>query len=144
MKSPKKIEVGEQDVLKALLETTIGVENILSLGTRLDEGEIRLKNILRDVDEGDAYLDESTQVENFMKAIKDIQRIHNENKRFREILFGPPMEREERRRIRRCINRRNKKYSGASKNGALKVRSLTALKNKLFSKSTGLTRKIKY
>jgi len=105
----KKIEVGEQDVLKALLETTIGVENILSLGARLDEGEIRLKNILRDVDEGDAYLDESTQVENFMKAIKDIQRIHNENKRFREILFGPPMEREERRRIRRCINRRNKK-----------------------------------
>jgi RNA polymerase primary sigma factor len=105
----KKIEVGEQEVIKALLETTIGVENILVLGTKLSEGETRLKNILRDVDEGDAYLDETTQIENFMKAIKDIQKIHDENKRFREILFGPPMEREERRRVRRCINRRNKK-----------------------------------
>ena len=105
----KKIEVGEQEVIKALLETTIGVENILILGTKLTEGEIRLKNILRDVDEGDAYMDETTQVENFMKAINDIQKIHDENKRFREILFGPPMEREERRRVRRCINRRNKK-----------------------------------
>jgi len=105
----KKIEVGEQEVIKALLETTIGVDNILTLGNKLSEGELRLKNILRDVDEGDAYMDESTQVENFMKAIKDIQKIHDENKRFREILFGPPMEREERRRVRRCINRRNKK-----------------------------------
>jgi RNA polymerase primary sigma factor len=105
----KKIEVGEQEVIKALLETTIGVENILVLGTKLSNGEIRLKNILRDVDEGDAYLDETTQVDNFMKAINDIQKIHDENKRFREILFGPPMEREERRRVRRCINRRNKK-----------------------------------
>jgi len=105
----KKIEVGEQEVIKALLETTIGVENILELGKKLSEGELRLKNILRDVDEGDAYMDETTQVENFMKAINDIQKIHDENKRFREILFGPPMEREERRRVRRCINRRNKK-----------------------------------
>ena len=105
----KKIEVGEQEVIKALLETSIGVDNILILGNKLSEGEIRLKNILRDVDEGDAYMDETTQVENFLKAIKDIQKIHDENKRFREILFGPPMEREERRRVRRCINRRNKK-----------------------------------
>jgi len=105
----KKIEVGEQEVIKALLETSIGVDNILILGNKLSDGEIRLKNILRDVDEGDAYLDETTQIENFLKAIKDIQKIHDENKRFREILFGPPMEREERRRVRRCINRRNKK-----------------------------------
>jgi RNA polymerase primary sigma factor len=105
----KKIETGEQEVIKALLETTIGVDSILSLGNKLVEGELRLKNILRDVDEGDAYMDETTQVENFMEAIKDIQKIHDENKRFREILFGPPMEREERRRVRRCINRRNKK-----------------------------------
>jgi len=105
----KKIETGEQEVMKALLETTIGVENIIRLGDQLSSNEIRLKNVLRDVDEGDTYLDESVQVENFVKSIDEIKRIHQENKRFREILFGPPMEREERRRVRRCINRRNKK-----------------------------------
>ncbi|MBF0452024.1 MAG: RNA polymerase sigma factor RpoD [Candidatus Magnetomorum sp.] len=105
----KKIETGEQEVLKALLETTIGIENIILLGEQLGEGEIRLKNVLRDVDEGDTYVDESFQVENFVSAIKEVKSIHEENKQYREILFGPPIDREERRRVRRCINRRNKK-----------------------------------
>jgi len=105
----KKIEAGEQEVLKALLETTIGIESIILLGEQLGAGEIRLKNVLRDVDEGDTYVDESFQVENFVNAINEVKTIHEENKKYREILFGPPIDREERRRVRRCINRRNKK-----------------------------------
>ena len=48
----KKIEAGEQDVLKALLETTIGVDFILDLGRRIENLLLRPKHVLRDVDEG--------------------------------------------------------------------------------------------
>jgi RNA polymerase primary sigma factor len=48
----KKIEAGEQDVLKALLETTIGVDFILDLGRRIENQLLRPKHVLRDVDEG--------------------------------------------------------------------------------------------
>jgi len=127
----KKIEVGEQEVLKALLETTIGIENIISLGEQLGAGEIRLKNVLRDVDEGDTYVDESFQVENFVNAINDVKSIHEENKKFREILFGPPIDREERRRVRRCINRRNKKIFKLMKDWRLESEVIDVIEQKI-------------
>jgi len=105
----KKIELGEQEVLKALLETPIGIQNIIELGDRLSEGDMRLKNVLRDVDEGDTYMDESFQIENFIIAIQQVKKIHNENIDYRNQLIEGVEDKEERRRIQRCITRRNKK-----------------------------------
>ena len=45
----KKIEAGEQEVLKALLETKVGVENILALGQQIENSTLRPKHVLRDV-----------------------------------------------------------------------------------------------
>ena len=107
----KKIEAGEQDVLKALLETTIGVDFILDLGRRIENLLLRPKHVLRDVDEGDTYQDEFMQIESFMKTVKGISEIHDENMGFREKLFDSSnkLKSEEQRRIRRCISRRNQK-----------------------------------
>jgi RNA polymerase primary sigma factor len=46
----KKIEEGEQDVLKALLETSLGVKYILEFGDLIEKGALRPKHVLRDVD----------------------------------------------------------------------------------------------
>ncbi len=107
----KKIEAGEQDVLKALLETTIGVDFILDLGRRIENMILRPKHVLRDVDEGDTYQDEFMQIESFMKTVVGISEIHDENMGFREKLFdsSSKLKSEEQRRIRRCISRRNQK-----------------------------------
>ena len=107
----KKIEAGEQDVLKALLETTIGVDFILDLGRRIENLLLRPKHVLRDVDEGDTYQDEFMQIESFMKTVNGISEIHDENMGFREKLFdsSSKLKSEEQRRIRRCISRRNQK-----------------------------------
>jgi len=127
----KKIESGEQEVLKALLETTIGIDSIIELGEKLGIGEIRLKNILRDVDEGDTYVDESFQVENFIAAIDEVRKIHEENKTYRQKLFGPPLEREERRRVRRCINRRNRKIFQLLKDWRLESEVIDYIEQKI-------------
>ena len=108
----KKIEAGEQDVLRALLETTTGVECILDIGKHIEAGTLRPKHVLRDIrdiEESDSYIDESLQIENFMTAIRAIQKIHGENSAFREDLFSPKTDPDEKRRIRRCIARRNTK-----------------------------------
>jgi RNA polymerase primary sigma factor len=106
----KKIEAGEQDVLKALLETTLGVNFILDLGTRIEGQALRPKHVLRDVDEGDTYQDEAVQIEAFVGTIKAIAAVHAENMDFREKLFNDQkLKPEEQRRIRRCIARRNQK-----------------------------------
>ncbi len=106
----KKIEAGEQDVLKALLETTIGVDYLLNLGVHIDNRKLRPKHVLRDIDEGDAYHDEVAHIEAFLKTIKSINEVHNENMDFREELFDDnKLKPDEQRRIRRCITRRNQK-----------------------------------
>ena len=103
----KKIEAGEQNVLKSLLETTMGVDYILKLGEHIKEGELRPKHVLRDIDEGDTFIDEVVQIANFVATVTEIIAINDENKVFREQLMSDNLPAEEQRRIRRCISRRN-------------------------------------
>ena len=105
----KKIEEGEQDVLKALLETSLGVKYILEFGDLIEVGALRPKHVLRDVDEGDAYVDEMVQIENFLETISGIRAVNDEIQQYRERMFSERMEPDEARRVRRCIMRRNNK-----------------------------------
>ncbi|MEA3280820.1 MAG: RNA polymerase sigma factor region1.1 domain-containing protein, partial [Thermodesulfobacteriota bacterium] len=54
----KDIESGELKILRAFIDTEIGVEYILETEKQIKNGDIRLKHVLRDVDEGDTYVDE--------------------------------------------------------------------------------------
>ena len=108
----KEIEAGEQEVLKALIDTNIAVECILEVGNQIDNRDIRLKQVLRDVRDMDdigTYIDETIQIERFLDTVHAIRSIHEENKVFREKLFTSKLKSDEQRRIRRCITRRNNK-----------------------------------
>ncbi|OEU68813.1 MAG: RNA polymerase sigma factor RpoD [Desulfobacterales bacterium S5133MH16] len=108
----KEIEAGEQEILKALIDTTIGVECILELGRKIENGELRPRRVLRDVreiEEGDAYVEEAIQIENYLSTVHLIKAIDDENRTYREKLFSSDPDLDEKRRIRRCISRRNKK-----------------------------------
>jgi len=106
----KKIEAGEQEVLRAMLETTLGVDSIINLGDQIAAGTLRPKHVLRDIDEGDTIIDESIQIEKFLEMIDAIKEIDEENQELRESLFSSTeMDAEERRRAKRSIRRRNRK-----------------------------------
>jgi RNA polymerase primary sigma factor len=105
----KKIEAGEQEVLRSLLDTTICIESIINLGGHIEQGALRSKYVLRDIDEGDTYIDEVMQTERFVSTIICIKKIDEENDNFREKLFSYKISPDEQRRIRRSINRRNDK-----------------------------------
>jgi RNA polymerase primary sigma factor len=105
----KKIEAGEQEILRSLLETALGVDSIIKLGDDIEKEIIRPKHVLRDLDEGDAYIDEALQIENFLSTIHEIKKINEESEDFRGKLFEVEMEPEERRRVRRSVGRRNRK-----------------------------------
>ena len=105
----KQIEVGEQEVLNALVRSPVGVDKIISLRDPLLKGRIRLRDVLRDVDEIDTSVEESAHTEKICKIIDAIKEISQENARYRESMFGTRMDSDARRRARRCINRRNHK-----------------------------------
>jgi RNA polymerase primary sigma factor len=105
----KKIEAGEQEVLRALLDTTTAVDCILELGNHILSGALRPKNVLRDIDEGDNVVDEDEQTHRFLQTIDAIRAINEENRTFREKLFRSDAKADEQRRIRRAISRRTHK-----------------------------------
>ncbi len=105
----KKIEFGEQEVLRALLDTTTAVDCILELGEHIHNGALRPKYVLRDIDEGDSFLDESEETNKFLATIQAIREVNQENEARREKLFQSQAKPDEQRRIRRAINRRTVK-----------------------------------
>src|SRR5947209_16882581 len=53
----KRIEEGERRVLQVVLNSSIAVEEILDLGEKLKKQKLRIKEVIRDVDEEAAELD---------------------------------------------------------------------------------------
>ena len=101
----KKIEAGEQEVLKALLEANTGVDAIIALGEKIEVGVLRPKHVLRDIDEGDTYNDEVLQTEKFLETIRQIKALHVENRTVRETAFAVDGDPEEQRKAKRNLQR---------------------------------------
>jgi len=127
----KKIEEGEQEVLKSMLDTALGIESILALGDNIEVGNIRAKNVLRDMVEGGVEIDEVRHVENFLDMICSVREIDKENWALREKLFENVSDSGEQRRIRRAITRRNIKTFGLLKDWRFESRVIDRIENRL-------------
>ena len=82
----KKIEVGERDILRAMLDCPLALNAIFTYGQKMEKGAMRPKHILRDVDEGDGAVDEVSKQENFLGSLDVIGRLHDENQEKRDLL----------------------------------------------------------
>jgi len=128
----KKIEAGEQEVLRALLDTTTGVESIIDMGSQIEVGELRPKYVLRDIDEGDTYVDEVVQTDRFLTTIRGIKELHAENNVYREKLFSDDDEPDDKRRVRRSINRRTEKIFELLKEWRLESSIVDGIENDIW------------
>lgn len=119
----KKIEVGDQEVLRCQLDTTLAIDYILSLADSIRDGRLRPKHVLRDIDEGDGMVDEQIQVDSFLATIDSIREVNNENVELREKLYNEESEldQDEQRKIRRAIGRRTDKIFNLLKEWRLEV-----------------------
>jgi RNA polymerase primary sigma factor len=127
----KKIENGECEVLKAMLATTIGIDMLLSYAKRVKNGELRAKNILRDIDEGDAEGEENENVSSFISVIDDVLLIYEENEKLKESLFEEGQDKDEKKKIRRNISRRNEKIYELVKDWRLESSILDRIENSI-------------
>ncbi len=85
----KRIEEGERRVLQVVLNSSIAVEEILDLGERLKKQKIRVKDVVRDLDEEDADFDEEWHTERVIKIIDKVRRLQRENEKILEELEIP-------------------------------------------------------
>jgi RNA polymerase primary sigma factor len=139
----KKIEAGEQEVLRALLESTAGVDSIIALGGDIEEGALRPKYVLRDVDEGDTYADEIVQTQKFLDTIRGIKEAHEENKVFREKLYTQQLDSDKRRKINKNIARRANKIFELLKDWRLESSVIEDIESKIWHQIGWFDAKIK-
>ncbi|MBU1193758.1 MAG: RNA polymerase sigma factor RpoD [Proteobacteria bacterium] len=83
----KKIEQGERDILRAMLDCPLSLFTIFMYGEKMERKSMRPKHVLRDVDEGDGAVDEISKQEKFLESLKIIREIHQENQERRDQLL---------------------------------------------------------
>ncbi len=83
----KRIEAGEKEVLDVVLKSSLAVKEVLALGKRLEEGKIRIREVVKEVDEEHEVFDEVATTEKVKTIMAEIQILDESNDQIREELF---------------------------------------------------------
>ena len=82
----KRIEEGERRVLQVVLNSSVAIEEVLTLGDKLRGHELRVKAVVRDADEEDPEFDEQWHIERVCKIIDKVRRLWKEQEKVGEKL----------------------------------------------------------
>ncbi len=100
----KKIESGERDILRVMLDTPLAVGVILVFFEGLRDDKFELNNILRDLQKGNNP-EESINQEDFVEAIRKVKKIHLENQQKRDQIISRGLKGEKLKEIDDLINK---------------------------------------
>jgi RNA polymerase primary sigma factor len=70
----RRIEKGEREIVKAILGSPIGTDEIIQLGTRLDQGRIKIKAIFRGLEDEETQYDEQEYIEKIHQLIGEVNK----------------------------------------------------------------------
>lgn len=77
----KKIEEGENIVLEILMRSAVGIKEVITIGEKLKKGTIRIKDLVRGIEEDDENFDEKGHTETVLKLIEKIRRLRKDNEK---------------------------------------------------------------
>ncbi|MCP3899099.1 MAG: RNA polymerase sigma factor RpoD [Desulfobacteraceae bacterium] len=104
IKIAKKIESGERDILRVMLDTPLAVSVILVFFEGLIEDKFELNNILRDLQKGNNP-EESIKQEDFVEAIQKVEKIHLENQKRRDQIISEELKGKKFEKVDELINK---------------------------------------
>ena len=76
----KRIEMGEREIFNAIMESSIGIKQIMSLKEKLENESLRLQDVLREVDEEMSAEEEAAQKARVISMLEEVKRLDEENK----------------------------------------------------------------
>ncbi len=80
----KRIEDGERKMLQAVLNSSIAVEELLETGERLRRGKVRVKDVVKDIDEDEAEFNEQFYVDRVCKIIDKVRKLQRDTEKIEE------------------------------------------------------------
>ena len=85
----KRIEEGEIEILRALLASKLGTLAILDLGERMGQQKVKVKDVIRGVDEEISVDDEMKYLNKVLEAIAKVQSLVSYQDKVEDRLKGP-------------------------------------------------------
>ena len=70
----KRIEKGQEDTILAVLSSTVTVDAILELGKQIKDGKVRVRDVVKDLDDEDIEADEEKRKEQILDTLRKIKR----------------------------------------------------------------------
>jgi len=128
----KKIEQGEREIMAAILETPLGLQEILSLGEKLKKGRVKLRDIVRDLDEENSDETENIQREQrVISLIETVGRLNKENKKIKNELLATTEGTDYKKRLKRKLLKNKLDIIGLLKEIKLEQNQLDRIIGKL-------------
>ena len=99
----KRIEEGERQVLAAALKSAVAVDELIVIGDRLKHGEVRVKDVVKDVDEEDVEFDEKWHRDRVTKVIDRIKKLQRDASKAQEQLTQRGHSEVKRKKLRETV-----------------------------------------
>ncbi|PKN81083.1 MAG: RNA polymerase sigma factor RpoD [Deltaproteobacteria bacterium HGW-Deltaproteobacteria-1] len=82
----KKIEEGARETMWAIFSLTVSIAEVLNIGEKLEAGEIRVKNVVDNIEDEEGFMEEDEHRERVLKLIARIRLFSDRNDVLREKL----------------------------------------------------------
>jgi RNA polymerase primary sigma factor len=99
----KRIEEGERRMLAAVLNSKVAVEELVELGEQLKSGKVRVKEVIKDMDEEESDLDEEWHTERITQVIDKVRILAGENDQHLDKLNEKTLSEVKKKKIRDTI-----------------------------------------
>ncbi len=86
----KQMEEGRRRVLQVVLNSSVAIESILELADELRHQKIRVKEVVKDIDEEDGEFDEQAHVDRVCAGIDNIRHLWNQQEKLGAKLAAKP------------------------------------------------------
>ena len=75
----KKIEEGARETMSAIFRLAVSIKEVLNLGDKLQIGEIRIKNVVDNIEDEEGFVEEDEHRERVLKLISRIKLFNDRN-----------------------------------------------------------------
>ena len=108
----KRIEAGEKEALNALLKCCVGIEYIIELGVLLQGGEIKLKDVINDLDDEDSHPQLGERRESILNLIREISQLYQERIEAKQEILKKRCSAASKKQLKLTVEENHKKIVG--------------------------------
>ena len=132
----KRIEQGEQEVIDAIIDTPIGVKEILNLKGKIAQDKLRVRDVLKNLDEDfEEYssAEEDKEKEQLLKLLEEVQQMYEENLKTEELILSKSLEGEKLQAAEESVRLNRERVAELLKNLSLEKRQVDRIVSRLRS-----------